>query len=1105
MVKESVLKESVLEKSVEKAVLEESVLEKAVLEESVPEEPELGKNAMGKHASAGGAAPIRWRAEDGPLRIDSGLTDWSGCRTLQLELESAAKTCARIRLDVLGPDGAAIGGVTFAADWKGTNRMELCLHSLEPRETPPVGRWTRVGALRLACETPGLWPTEMAIRSWRLLERVPLWPVSDSDTLIDIEWHPALRTDDWLIDERLSDFPAGGVNAGRSVDSGKRVFGYVQGDRPGALFVARRFDLKLHGNERLLGKVKWDPDTAMKLTAVVDGGREIVLFDSEAGPVEGAGDWVTVGGALQGAKRLDSVALAIREKEARLVSGREIGTGLWWLLLRRPSEADDAPLEPVTVQLAGEWTPFPEHPPTRTRMVRRISFEERESTSPIGDPLADGLPFGFYIGKHNLGSVRRSALEGETRHVFERLRREVDRVVRSDRVDRNLYGSAYMGAVGRPIGYCGAGINIFAPIAAAAHLITGEARYAVAARRWILRAARSPEWTGEHYGLVGRAEEGEVAGHESFTETMRGFLVGFFQAADISRGVALAYDMLYHCFNPQERDEVERALADLGFPRLYDKLRFNRDRWIASNIGLAFAEPLLMTTAFLKDKDPVYADVHQWTMEFLREFGQRVWNGEGVCGEAPGYGINTAATYVASLFAIAACEGKDVREIAPAAHRLVWKYGLHCRSTWWTDRPRYVTFGDTFEQNWIHPSLLAFSASVYRDGEAKYMLEERDEDVPSTRLALLLLAAPQVEAKKPSLAPAHVYVDQPLAFMRTGWERGDTLLAMTAMRYTAHTHFDRGSVVLEYGGEQLLLDPGMVSYNSPSSHQLRGTQSHNALTLSGSGQKHVPPAGPGEQRPAGIVGFLSTSGDRCPGEPGGVDWVIADVTEAYPQALKVVRHVLFLRPGLAVLYDEVSTAAPETMELNWICAGPLRREEERFVSTAERNRLLLHTQADKPLSFQAHPWFSAWPNLRPSRLVASTAARETACSFLTVLAPCAVEARPASIEPIRVEGGLGVRVVWGGHDDSVYCRGSVAGLAAEGVESDARMAVVRRRAGRLAGLALLDGTYLAVPGGKLELARPGFAGMLAGRGDGQGDGRESGGRVIEAAISPWKI
>ena len=116
---------------------------------------------------------------------------------------------------------------------------------------------------------------------------------------------------------------------------------------------------------------------------------------------------------------------------------------------------------------------------------------------------------------------------------------------------------------------------------------------------------------------------------------------------------------------------------------------------------------------------------------------------------------------------------------------------------------------------------------------ARYLWDESYTAQPPLSLTALLLLDDDTAPAEPNLPPAAVFRCQPMAFLRTGWKPGDTLLAVNNVRrYSGHGHQDRGSIILEYGGEQLLLDPGMVSYSDPAGWQYKETFCHNALTFS---------------------------------------------------------------------------------------------------------------------------------------------------------------------------------------------------------------------------------------------------------------------------------
>jgi len=246
--------------------------------------------------------------------------------------------------------------------------------------------------------------------------------------------------------------------------------------------------------------VHWDKSTRLTVTAVVDDDQTIALIRNEK-PRE---DFLVFGASLAGARRLRAIRITIEEDAQRAVSGRNIGTGLFWILVRRPSPLDAMPVKSVQVKLGSGKT--------IERQVRQLPFDEGPaSVTPIGDPLTDSLPFGFYLRRDEILPLRTRLTKGPSAFVdiFNKLRAEADQALASDIVDRNIYGNAYWAGIGHPRGFRGAGLYTIAPITALMHLLTGDAKYAIACRHWLLRAARSDVWLGEICGMVNRPEIGE--------------------------------------------------------------------------------------------------------------------------------------------------------------------------------------------------------------------------------------------------------------------------------------------------------------------------------------------------------------------------------------------------------------------------------------------------------------------------------------------------------------------------------------------------------------------------------------------------------------------
>lgn len=1037
-----------------------------------------------------------WDAQE-PLLWEFGPEDWRAKTTMCLKLTSEGRSGAIVGFELLSPDRTVIGAGSLKVDWIGENRLLRWIdrlqrdpqrgeagieHPGEPRDARPAydsGLWQNVSALRLFPLASGWLPTRLHVASLEALAEAPRFEVNESDTVIEAGWSEDLHGSfGWQVNADLSRF-ASGESRIRPPWPFLRM-GYLQSAEPGVFTAERRFGIELRDQASILAKASWDNDTRLTMTALADGGREIDLTRDAAPGSDVGRSFRTIGAELGEAKRLDAVRVTLSGIDDRTRNGREIAVSLLWILLRRPTELDALPTRPVVVRLQSSVLPPEGEVRTFERQVRQVPFDEGpESAASIGDPLEDGLPFGFFVSRDELPSLRRRALEGASQVVFERIRAHADHAISSDVVDQNYYGTAYGGGIGHPKGFRGAGMRLFAPEVAVTHLITGEERYAVACRRWILRAARSSPWCGDHGGCVDRPQLGDQLSYwDSITEWhplgSAGYMDAPFHVADAAFGIVVAYDMLYHCFSEDERQEVEEAFARNGVYLLYSRIHRAREFYLKMNQGVLFCTPLLMMTAFLQRHDPAYAEMHRECIDFLEEFGHGPWNEEGVCGEGPGYGLGTVHEYVEALLPLAACLGKTVREIIPPSLLRVTEYVQHVRSTICKDPPRFLALSDGSDHSWVLGEVLGFYAKFAGDRVAQFFWDEAFAENPPTSLGALFLIGDRIEPSPPELPPLKVYRDQPMAFLRTGWRYGDTLLALNNLRHvTGHGHADRNSIILEYRGEPLVLDPGMLSYEDPGSKEYHDTFCHSTLTFSQRSQ--VRECTPSE---TAIREVLHTSGQQCPGLPGAIDWVISDAATVYPEAKLFLRHVLFLRPGVFVLIDEVEPAEAQAMELNFTCLGPLTGDGPQFVSRTRSNQLLVHSQATVPLTATFRDWGTCWPNTPSRRLIRATAQAELRCTFLTALVPMPADQPLPTVEHFADGPGLSLCVRHGTQRATIVVQAEDAGTP-QPLGSDARIAVTNEVDGQLVCMAMQDGTFLcAGEDARLEAEGPGLVGSI---------------------------
>lgn len=128
--------------------------------------------------------------------------------------------------------------------------------------------------------------------------------------------------------------------------------------------------------------------------------------------------------------------------------------------------------------------------------------------------------------------------------------------------------------------------------------------------------------------------------------------------------------------------------------------------------------------------------------------------------------------------------------------------------------------------------------------------------------------------------------EQPMAFLRNGWEKESAWLAIKGGTGAAsHGHLDAGSFVYEAGGVRWFVDLGSDDYNMPGyfgkqrwGYFRLNNRSHNTLVIDGRLQE-------APKEPCPIVGS---------GEEGASRWVEIDLGRAYAgQARRVTRRASF--------------------------------------------------------------------------------------------------------------------------------------------------------------------------------------------------------------------
>jgi hypothetical protein len=170
----------------------------------------------------------------------------------------------------------------------------------------------------------------------------------------------------------------------------------------------------------------------------------------------------------------------------------------------------------------------------------------------------------------------------------------------------------------------------------------------------------------------------------------------------------------------------------------------------------------------------------------------------------------------------------------------------------------------------------------------------------------------------PPIPTAKAPTDWPAAklFRRAGWvslhsnlvdgaNSVQVMLRATPLGNTSHSHADQNGIVVGAYGTPLLVNTGVRPwYGSPFCRQWYWTtKAHNALEIDGKGQPKT------WQSTGKVVVF----------QPGrNYDYVVGDATPSYEGRVeRYRRHVLFLKPNILVLLDEVQASNPVSLKF-WL-------------------------------------------------------------------------------------------------------------------------------------------------------------------------------------------
>jgi hypothetical protein len=470
------------------------------------------------------------------------------------------------------------------------------------------------------------------------------------------------------------------------------------------------------------------------------------------------------------------------------------------------------------------------------------------------------------------------------------------------------------------------------PFLAMAFLVTGDERYRAGAQQWALASCSYPRW-----GLGSYEGADLAAGHQLL-------------------GLALVYDWLYDVLDGEVRETIRGTLISRG--RAMFSAASSKMYWRASylqNHLWVNVTGLMAAALALADNPEHSAEAAEWIAGALDKMRRTdaALGPDGASHEGVAY-WTYGVEYMLKFWALASTLlGEDLSSewwAKTAAYRLYMSLPRES----WSAANLIVDLADCPRYDWYGPEyLLRALAKRFQDGYAQWLAQELEAAGYTQYSAAwlnLLWYDPSVEAKPPEDLPRlRHFSDLGLVSARSDWSGAESLVvfkcgppigreATSRFDYdpgSGHVHPDAGHFVLFGAGDWLIRDDG---------YAWKQTSHHNTLLVDGRGQ-----LGEGAQWFRG-VDLIRQRLNPCILEVSAspeLDLMVGDATEAYPKELglrRFVRRLLFLKPDVLIVVDEIEAAEPRELELRFHpeTAGAMAADAV-FLATSKKATLRLES------------------------------------------------------------------------------------------------------------------------------------------------------------------
>lgn len=443
---------------------------------------------------------------------------------------------------------------------------------------------------------------------------------------------------------------------------------------------------------------------------------------------------------------------------------------------------------------------------------------------------------------------------------------------------------------------------------AVAYLMTGEKKYADAARDIMLRAVEAKSWGVEEMMARRPAWRSEL------------------QMAHRSFSISVAYDAIYKHMTPAERKKIAQGMYRLAIEPMWgdwlnEPTRIHALNSMGHNWWTSCTCMAGMLALSMRDELPELREQTQYMTDVLPEWfcfegdvlqrKPKTMDADGGMYESLNYanfGVQEALLYLLAW--------RNIYPESPAEQiphlKLLPDYFLSvCYPR--TGMLYNLNFGDSHKNVSAESSLmLLYALGIQSDDMLWYFKQveggqHRDGYFLNRPMGFMFMPDLSKAPAEPAMPKAKLFADFGWATMRTSWQKDATMLAVKSGFTWNHAHADANSFILYHKGIDIIKDAGNSWYAHPA---YRGyffqSEAHNVVLFNGKGQSRKQQYQGSPQR-----GYLHHLLDG-----GSMRYVLADGTGPYSDNLsRNFRHFFWMDDVIFIIDD---LQAHEAGEWQWL-------------------------------------------------------------------------------------------------------------------------------------------------------------------------------------------